>query len=132
MTSFYGWGSTASRLQSHYEEAVYFLPLSSQKFPVLIWSTSKGWKAGSTLEPQSGFEHGTPGLGIQRLVQLDLRWSFSHCYSHFFQDVASFWIRWILNVWTSNGQTIVLRLRIKNVLSETNTLEATARQFSSK
>ena len=26
---FYGWGSTASRLQSHYEEAVYFLP----KFP---------------------------------------------------------------------------------------------------
>ena len=25
-----------SRLQSHYEEAVYFLPLSSQKFLVLI------------------------------------------------------------------------------------------------
>ena len=24
---FYRWGSTASRLQSHYEEAVYFLPL---------------------------------------------------------------------------------------------------------
>ena len=36
MTPFYGWGSTASRLQSHYEEAVYFLPLSSQKFLVLI------------------------------------------------------------------------------------------------
>ena len=32
MAHFYGWGSTASRLQSHFEEAVYFLPLSSQKF----------------------------------------------------------------------------------------------------
>ena len=36
---FYGWGSTASRLQSHYEEVVYFLPLSSQKYLVLIWLT---------------------------------------------------------------------------------------------
>ena len=52
---------------SHFEEAVYFLPLSSQKFLVLILSTSKGWKAESTLEPPSGFEHGTPGLGIQCL-----------------------------------------------------------------
>ena len=43
---------------SHFEEAVYFLPLSSQKFLVLILPT---------LEPPSGFEHGTPGLGIQRL-----------------------------------------------------------------
>ena len=33
---FYGWGSTASRLQSHDEEVVFFLPLSSQKFLVLI------------------------------------------------------------------------------------------------
>ena len=32
MAHFYGWGSTASRLQSLFEEAVYFLPLSSQKF----------------------------------------------------------------------------------------------------
>ena len=29
--------------------------------------TSEGWKAESTLEPPSGFEYGTPGLGIQRL-----------------------------------------------------------------
>ena len=64
---FYGWSSTASSLQSHYEEAVYFLQLSSQKFLVLILSTSEGWKAESTLEPPSGFEHGTPGLGIQHL-----------------------------------------------------------------
>ena len=64
MTPFYGGGSTASRPQSHFEEAVYFLPLSSQRFLVLILSTSEGKKAGSTLEPPSRFEHGTPGLSI--------------------------------------------------------------------
>ena len=53
--------------QSHSEETVYFLPLSSQKFLVLILSTSEGRKAESTLEPPSGFEHETPGMGIQRL-----------------------------------------------------------------
>ena len=52
---------------SHFEEAVYFLPLSSQKFLILILSTSEGWKAASTLELPSGFEHGTPGLGTQQL-----------------------------------------------------------------
>ena len=52
---------------SHFEEAVYFLPFSSQNFLVLNLSTSEGWKAESTLEPPSGFEHGTPGLVIQRL-----------------------------------------------------------------
>ena len=67
MAHFYGWGSTASRLYNHFEEAVYFLPFSSQKFLLLISSTSEGWKAESTLEPPNGFEHGTPGLGIQRL-----------------------------------------------------------------
>ena len=34
---------------------------------VLILLTLKGWKAESTLEPPSGFEHGTPGLEIQHL-----------------------------------------------------------------
>ena len=52
---------------SHFKEVVYFLPLSSQKFLVLILPTSEEWKAESTLEPSSGFEHGTLGLGIQRL-----------------------------------------------------------------
>ena len=52
---------------SHFEETVYFLPFNFQKFLVLILPTSEGWKAESTLEPPSGFEHGTPGLGIQRL-----------------------------------------------------------------
>ena len=51
--------------ESHFEEVVYFLPLSSQKFLVLILLTSEGWKAELTLEPPSAFEHGTPGLGIQ-------------------------------------------------------------------
>ena len=36
MAPFYRWGLTASRLQSHYKEAVYFLRLSSQKFLVVI------------------------------------------------------------------------------------------------
>ena len=36
MVLFYGWCSTPSRLQNHYEETVYFLPLGSQKFVVLI------------------------------------------------------------------------------------------------
>ena len=36
MSPFYGRGLTALMLQSHYKEAVYFLPLSSQKFLVLI------------------------------------------------------------------------------------------------
>ena len=60
-------GVQLSQGYSHFEEAVYFLPFSSQKFLVLILSTSEGWKAESTLEPPSGFEHGTPGLGIQHL-----------------------------------------------------------------
>ena len=38
MVHFYGWGSTASRLETHYEEAVYYLQLSSQKFLVLTVS----------------------------------------------------------------------------------------------
>ena len=39
---------------SHFEEAVYFLPLSSHKFLVLILSTLEEWKAESTLEPRGG------------------------------------------------------------------------------
>ena len=57
---------------SHFEEAVYFLPFSSQKFLVLILLTSEGWKAESTLEPPNGFEHGTAGLGIQHLNQYSI------------------------------------------------------------
>ena len=67
MAPFNGLGLIPPRLQNHYEEAVYFLQLSSQKFLVLIWSTSEGSKAESTLEPHSGLEHRTPGSGTQRL-----------------------------------------------------------------
>ena len=56
----------------HFEEVVYFLPFSSQTFLVLILSTSEGWKAESTLELLSGFENGTPGLGIQHLNHFPL------------------------------------------------------------
>ena len=52
---------------SHFGEAVYFLPFSSQKFLQLILLTSEGWEAESTLEPPNGFDHRTPGLEIQRL-----------------------------------------------------------------
>ena len=67
MAPFYGRDSIASRLQKHFKEPVYFLPLSLQKSLVLILLTLEGWKAESTLEPPIGFEHGTPGLGIQYL-----------------------------------------------------------------
>ena len=41
MAPFYGWVQLPQGY-SHFEEAVYFLPLSSQKSLVLILSTSKG------------------------------------------------------------------------------------------
>ena len=64
MSPFYGWGSTTLTLQSHYEEAVDFLPQSFQNFLVLI--DPEAWKTESVLEPSSGFKHDTAGLGIQR------------------------------------------------------------------
>ena len=51
--------------QSHFKEAVYFLPLNSQKFLLIILWTLDRWRAEVTLEPPSGFELGTPGLGIK-------------------------------------------------------------------
>ena len=60
-------GVQVPQAQSHFEEAVYFLPLSPQKFLVLTLLTLEGWKAESTLEPPSGFEQGNPELGIQCL-----------------------------------------------------------------
>ena len=67
MAPFYGWGSTVSRLQSHYKETVYFLPLGPQEYLVLISSISAWWKVESNLETLSDFEPGIPKLGIQRL-----------------------------------------------------------------
>ena len=62
--SIYGLGSTVSRLQSHYQETGFFLPLCPQEFLVRIWSTSEVWKTKLTLELPSGFATGTPGFGI--------------------------------------------------------------------
>ena len=53
--------------QSNFEEAVYFSPLSSQKFLVLILSTWEGETTEATFEPPSGFEHRTPIMGIKCL-----------------------------------------------------------------
>ena len=61
------YGVQLPRGYSHFKEAGYFLPLSSQKFLVLILLTLEGSKAESTLEQSSCFEHGTPVLGIQLL-----------------------------------------------------------------
>ena len=55
--TFYGWGSTASRLEPLWGGS---LLLSSQIYSVLILLTLEGWKTESTLEPPSGSEHGTP------------------------------------------------------------------------
>ena len=60
-------GFQLSEVWSHFEETVYFLPLSSRKFLVLILLTSEGWKTELILESPSGFEHGTTGLEIQCL-----------------------------------------------------------------
>ena len=49
---------------NHLEATVYFSPLSPQEVLVLIWLTSEGWKAESTLKPPSGLEPGAPLLGI--------------------------------------------------------------------
>ena len=64
MLPFYGWGSNASRLEPLQGG---FLPLRSQRFLVLILSTSEGSTAEFTLEPSSGFKPASPGLGIKHL-----------------------------------------------------------------
>ena len=50
MARFYGWGSTASRLEP-LQGGSLLLPMSLQKFLVLTLSTSEGLKAESTLQP---------------------------------------------------------------------------------
>ena len=66
MDPFYGWGSAAARLEPLWGSSLLF----TTKFPEIPGThfiDLEGWTAESTLEPPSGFEHGTPGLGIQRL-----------------------------------------------------------------
>ena len=51
--------------KSCYEETVYILNISPQKFLVLNLSTLEEWKAEFTLEPPRSFENGNPRLVIQ-------------------------------------------------------------------
>ena len=51
----------------HFEEAVYFITLISNKFLVILLSTLQEWKTELTLEPLNSFEQRTPVLGIQHL-----------------------------------------------------------------
>ena len=54
IATFYGLGSSVSRLQSHYEETVYFLPLKSPG--VMSTRLIDLGNAESALESPSGFE----------------------------------------------------------------------------
>ena len=66
MASFYGWGSTASWLEPLRGGSLLFTTKFTE-IPRTHSSTSEGRKAESTLQPFGDLEHGTPGLGIQRL-----------------------------------------------------------------
>ena len=64
MAPFYGWGLTSSILEPLRGGTLLF----TTKFPEIPGThfiDLKGWKAESTLEPPSGFKHGTPRLEIQ-------------------------------------------------------------------
>ena len=67
MVPFYGCGSTASRLQPLRGASLLFT-IQLPEIPGAHFIDLEGWEAESTLEPPpSGFGHGAPGLGIQRL-----------------------------------------------------------------
>ena len=66
MALFYGWGSTASRLQPLQGGSLLFT-IQFPKIPGTHFIDLERMKAESNLEPPSGFERRTPGLGIQRL-----------------------------------------------------------------
>ena len=68
MAPFYGWGSTASRLQPLQGGSLLF----TIQFPEILGThfidlPRKDERLSRPWEPPSGFEHGNPGLGIQRL-----------------------------------------------------------------
>ena len=68
---FYGWGSTVSRLQSHYKETVYFLPLGPQDFLVLIqysFSPRKGPWSHSAVLNRGSLDWESSSLTIRPLL----------------------------------------------------------------
>ena len=97
---------------------IFYLPLSSQKFLVLILLTWKDERPRRPWKPPSGFEHETPGLGTQRLswstrvVFLKASELFSTFESVFFLKVWFFvqqkaWILWLWSV------IILFKVKIK-------------------
>ena len=72
MAPLYDWGRSASMILSHYEETIYFLPLSHQEFLILIWSTWQGCKDESTLNSPSGFEL----IILTELIPIFKKWYF--------------------------------------------------------
>ena len=66
MAPFYGWGSTASRLEPLRGGSLLFTT-KSREIPGAHFIDLGRIKAESTLESPSGFEHGTTRLGIQLL-----------------------------------------------------------------
>ena len=56
MNYLHGCGSTASRLQSHYEETVYILLLGPPGAPGTHFNDLEGRNPESTLEPPNGFD----------------------------------------------------------------------------
>ena len=104
MAAFNGWEST-SRRQSHSSETVYFLPLSPQKFLVLILSSSE--------DLPSGFESGTPGLEHPSAYC-------GHCFEKSPNSKMAFLIIWSFLLFlkftfgqNSNGVTLETLLRRK-------------------
>ena len=63
MAPFYGWGSTTSRLEPLQGGSLLFTTKFSETGTHFI--NFGRMKVESTLEPPTGFEHGTPVLGIQ-------------------------------------------------------------------
>ena len=79
MATFYVWGSTVSRIQSHYEETIHSLLLSLQDYLVLISSTSKEWRLSRTWKHLLVLNQGPLDLEcsistIRSLLQLRIQW----------------------------------------------------------
>ena len=66
MSPFYGWGSTVSRLEPLRGGSLLFTS-TFPEIPGTHFIDLARMKGRVTLEPSSGFKHGTPGLTIQRL-----------------------------------------------------------------
>ena len=106
---FYGWGSTASRLEPLWEIS-FFLPLSSQKFLVPILSTLEGWKAESTLEPPSGLEHGRISKSNVFIDKYNLE-------EINYPSEKNDWTKFEKNNWTIGLNLLYAEKEEKNVLS---------------